>query len=51
MVELSRRAFFALAVVMFIVLKLVLAGSVSSAAADMTKGNPPPTAQASPGTR
>ena len=44
-------AFFALAIVVFIVLKLVLAGSVSSAAADMTKGNPPPTAQASPGPR
>jgi type VI secretion system protein ImpK len=44
-------AFFGLAVVVFIVLKLVLAGSVSSAAADMTKGITPVGAQASPGTR
>ena len=44
-------AFFGLAVVVFIVLKLVLAGSVSSAAADMTKGITPAGAQASPGTR
>jgi hypothetical protein len=44
-------AFFGLAVVVFIVLKLVLAGSVSSAATDMTKGNPPTAAQAAPGTR
>ena len=44
-------AFFALAVVVFIVLKLVLAGSVSSAATDMTKGLPPPAAQAAPGSR
>jgi type VI secretion system protein ImpK len=44
-------AFFALAVVVFIVLKLVLAGSVSSAAQDMTKGNPPAAAQAAPGAR
>ena len=44
-------AFFGLAVVVFIVLKLVLAGSVSSAATDMTKGNAPAAAQAAPGTR
>ncbi|HEY1696497.1 MAG TPA: type IVB secretion system protein IcmH/DotU [Polyangiaceae bacterium] len=44
-------AFFGLAVVVFIVLKLVLAGSVSSAAADMTKGSVPAAAQAAPGAR
>jgi type VI secretion system protein ImpK len=44
-------AFFGLAVVMFIVLKLVLAGNVSSAAQEMTKGNPPTAAQTAPGTR
>jgi type VI secretion system protein ImpK len=41
-------AFFGLAIVVFIVLKLVLSGSVSSAARDMTKGAPP-SAQAAPG--
>jgi type VI secretion system protein ImpK len=44
-------AFFALAVIVFLVLKLVLAGSVSSASQDMTKNNPPATAQAAPGSR
>jgi type VI secretion system protein ImpK len=44
-------AFFALAVVVFLILKLVLHGSVSSAATDMTKGIPPAAAQASPGAR
>jgi type VI secretion system protein ImpK len=34
-------AFFALAIVVFVVLKLVLAGSVSSAAQDMNKGSAP----------
>jgi type VI secretion system protein ImpK len=43
-------AFFGLAVVVFIVLKLILAANVSGAASDMTKGIPP-AAQASPGTR
>jgi type VI secretion system protein ImpK len=41
-------AFFGLAIVVFIVLKAVLAGSVSSAASDMTKGIP---AAVSPGAR
>lgn len=44
-------AFFVLAIVVFIVLKLVLAGSVSSASTDMTKGYAPAAAQALPGTR
>jgi type VI secretion system protein ImpK len=44
-------AFFALAVVIFIVLKLVLAGSVSSASKDMTSGSHAAAAQASPGRR
>jgi type VI secretion system protein ImpK len=43
-------AFFGLAVVVFIVLKLVLVGSVSSAASEMTRGSSPSAAQASPGT-
>jgi type VI secretion system protein ImpK len=43
-------AFFGLAVVVFIVLRLVLSGSVSSAAKDMTKGIPTGApAQAAPG--
>ncbi len=44
-------AFFALAVIVFIVLKVVLAAQVNGAASDMTKGIPPAGAQASPGTR
>jgi type VI secretion system protein ImpK len=44
-------AFFGLAIVVFIVLKLVLAGNVSSASTEMTKGNAPAAAQVSPGTR
>jgi type VI secretion system protein ImpK len=42
-------AFFALAIVVFIVLKAVLAGSASSAATEMTKGAPAAVTQ--PGTR
>jgi type VI secretion system protein ImpK len=44
-------AFFGLAIVVFIVLKLVLAGSVSSASTEMTKGSTPAAAQAPPGAR
>ncbi len=44
-------AFFGLAIVVFIVLKLVLASSVNTAAMDMTKGSAPAAAQAAPGTR
>jgi len=43
-------AFFGLAVVVFIVLKLVLMGSVSSASTEMTRGSPA-AAQAAPGAR
>ena len=41
-------AFFVLAVIVFVVLKLVLAGSVSSASHEMLKGNPTTPAQAAP---
>jgi type VI secretion system protein ImpK len=41
-------AFFVLAVIVFIVLKLVLGGAVSSAAHEMLKGIPPATAQTAP---